>query len=445
MTSFDFASVYIPREHFIPFHQRETRWASLVCHRRAGKTVACVGELISRALKTKKTNARYAYIAPFYKQAKEIAWQYCKQMTRGIASEVRESELRIILPNGSWITLYGSDNPDALRGIYLDGVILDEFGDCRPSLWVEVILPTLADRRGFAVFIGTPKGKNQFYDTHERSKTEANWFSMTLPANVSGILPDDDLREMQRQMDEPQYAQEFLCDFTAAVKGTFYADIIQQMESEAKTNLRNLYDPNLPVQVAADLGYTDSTSFWFWQERSDGIALVDYYENQSQPLQHYIDLLESKPYDYLAIWLPHDARARTLQTGRSTIEQMQDVFGCCKITPSLKIQQGIDAARLVLPTCFIAAEANQGVEALRNYRRQFNELTKSYRDVPFHDWSSNGADAFRYLSLVAQRGTLSHKPQKKPEKLDLRPNYTLDQLHQDREKAPRLSLVRRRI
>jgi hypothetical protein len=444
LLDFDFSSVYTPRDAFLPFHKRDDRWASLVCHRRAGKTVACVGELVSRALKTSKLNARYAYIAPFYKQAKEIAWSYLKDMTRTLATDVRESDLRVTLPNGSWITLYGADNPDALRGLYFDGVILDEFGDCRPSLWAEVILPTLADRRGWAVFIGTPKGKNHFWEIHQRSERESNWYSFTLPADKSGLLPLEDLQEMQRQMDESQYAQEFLCDFTAAVKGTYYADIIQKMESKARTNLRNLFDPDLPVQVAADLGYTDSTAFWFWQERPDGIALIDYYENQSQPLQHYIDLLEAKPYDYLAIWLPHDARAKTLQTGRSTIEQMQEVFHCCKITPSLKVQQGIDSARLVLPTCFISEDASAGLEALRSYRRQYNELIKAYRDTPLHDWASNGADAFRYLALVAQRGQSPKRRAEKPPVLTT-PKYTLDELHSDREKSPRLSLVRRRI
>jgi hypothetical protein len=261
----------------------------------------------------------------------------------------------------------------------------------------------------------------------------------------TNVLPEDDLNEMKRQMDEAAFAQEFLCDFTAAVKGTYYSDLIQDLESNARTNLRNLYNPDLPVQVAADLGYTDSTAFWFWQERPDGIALIDYYENQGEPLSHYIDLLESKPYNYLAVWLPHDSRAKTLQTGRSTIEQLQEAMGCCKIAPSLKVMQGIEAARMLLPTCFFGEHASQGVESLRNYKRQFNEITKAFRDTPLHDWSSDGADAFRYLALVAQRGNLAPKRAKKPEGLDLHPKFSLDQLHEDREKSPRLSLVKRRI
>ena len=210
---------YEPRDQFLAFHQRDKRFASLVCHRRAGKTVACVWEMIIRALYTKKTNARYAYLAPFYRQARDIAWSYLKEATSTFAVETRESDLRVVLPNGAWITLYGSDNPGALRGIYLDGVILDEYGDCRPSLWAEVILPTLADRRGWAVFIGTAKGKNHFYETNERAKKDDSWYQMTLKASESGLLPESDLQEIKEQLEPAQYDAEFECDFTSAVLG----------------------------------------------------------------------------------------------------------------------------------------------------------------------------------------------------------------------------------
>jgi len=194
---------YRPRPHFLPFHQRTQRFANMVCHRRAGKTVAAVNECVIRGLYTPKRNARYAYVAPFRQQAKEVAWIYLKDAARPfIKSErdIRESELRVRLLNGSWVTLYGSDNPDALRGIYLDGVILDEFGDCRPNLWQEVILPTLADRMGWALMIGTPKGKNAFYDANQNAKIDPEWYEMTLKASESQILPQSELDQMRALM-----------------------------------------------------------------------------------------------------------------------------------------------------------------------------------------------------------------------------------------------------
>ena len=425
-------------------HDRKQRFGVVVAHRRAGKTVACIYEAVIRALYTPKKNARYAYIAPFFRQAKDVAWVYLKQATSGIAQEVRESELRIILPNGAWITLYGADNPDALRGIYLDGVIVDEIADCRPSLWGEVLLPTLADRRGWAVFIGTVKGKNHFYDMWENAKNDPSWFSLLLKPEDTEVLSNEDLQELQKQMDEPQYAQEFLCDFTAAVKGTFYADQIQQLEAEGKITPRPLYDPDLPVQCAADLGYTDSTAFWFWQEAPDGLRIIDYYQAQGEPLNHYIDMLESKPYNYERVWLPHDARAKTLQTGRSTVEQILETGLPCSITPNLKVLDGINAVRKILPDChFDLATTHEGVEALRAYKREFNELTKSFRDKPLHNWASDGSDAFRYLAIVCQRGRVEEKPQKKP---DFTRKLTLDKLHEEREHGhSKLSVIKRRF
>tara|TARA_R110001599_G_scaffold146749_2_gene330025 strand:- start:2748 stop:4076 length:1329 start_codon:yes stop_codon:yes gene_type:complete len=435
---------YNVRPYFQGMHDRKQRFGVVVAHRRAGKTVACIYEAVIRALYTPKKNARYAYIAPFFRQAKDVAWVYLKQATSGIAQEVRESELRIILPNGAWITLYGADNPDALRGIYLDGVIVDEIADCRPSLWGEVLLPTLADRRGWAVFIGTVKGKNHFYDMWENAKNDPSWFSLLLKPEDTEVLSNEDLQELQKQMDEPQYAQEFLCDFTAAVKGTFYADQIQQLEAEGKITPRPLYDPDLPVQCAADLGYTDSTAFWFWQEAPDGLRIIDYYQAQGEPLNHYIDMLESKPYNYERVWLPHDARAKTLQTGRSTVEQILETGLPCSITPNLKVLDGINAVRKILPDChFDLATTHEGVEALRAYKREFNELTKSFRDKPLHNWASDGSDAFRYLAIVCQRGRVEEKPQKKP---DFTRKLTLDKLHEEREHGhSKLSVIKRRF
>lgn len=442
----EFKLDYSPRSQFLDFHQRSERWGALVCHRRAGKTVACIHEAVIRAIYTNKKSARYAYIAPYYKQAKDVAWQYLKEATEGLAVETRESDLRVILPNGQWITLYGADNPDALRGIYLDGVILDEFGDCRPSLWAEVVLPTLADRKGWAVFIGTPKGKNHFYEIVQRAIAEDKWFHLTLKASESGLLDDEELLEMKALMDDAQYAQELECDFTAAVKGTYYAALIQRMEVEGQiTNNPDLYDPMQPVYASMDLGRKDSTAVWFWQEH-DGISLIDYVEMTGEIIEDHIKMFRSKPYKLAKLWVPHDAVAHTVQTRRSSIEQFQDAnFPVAKV-PFLDRQQGIDAARLILPQCRIDSKrCHGGIEALRAYRREYNELTKAYRDTPLHNWASDGADSFRYLSLVAnqKRATL---PKPETPKLTNEPvRYSLDDLYKAQSEGKVLSISRRRI
>lgn len=440
--------LYNPRPPFIPMHQRDKRFGSLVCHRRAGKSYSAIHECVIRALYTPKMDARYAYIAPFRQQAKEIGWIYLKQAARPFIKaekDIRESELRVRLFNGNWITLYGSDNPDALRGIYLDGAILDEFGDCRPNLWHEVILPTLTDRQGWALIAGTPRGKNAFYHLNELAKTDPDWFQMTLKASESGLLPDSELLMMQSQMSEDQYAQELECSFEAAVLGTYYASIITKMEADGRMSKRGLFDPEQKVHCSLDLGFTDSTAIWFWQHRPDGIAIIDYHEAHSQPLSYYFDLFDALTtlgYNFENIFLPHDAKAKTLQTGRSTVEQFLAHFEHTetniRITPSLKVQQGIDAARLVLPHCWFDADnCRDGWETLRGYRRKYNEITKAYSNTPLHDWAADGADAFRYLALVCR--TSLNIAEDMPANVEIfkPPQYTLDQLFEDNERNSR--------
>lgn len=427
---------YEPREQFMPFHQRHQRFSALVCHRRAGKTVACVNELLERATYTPKKNARYAYVAPYYRQAKDVAWQYLKQFGGGAIVKTRESQLRVELFNGAWITLYGADNPDALRGLYLDGIILDEAGDMRPSLWSDVILPTLVDRHGWAVFIGTPKGKNHFYDIYEKAVSKPDtWFTMMLKASESGLIAQEDLDELRELQEESSYAQEFECSFDASVKGSYYNDIFLAHELVGTAP----YDPNYPVSVASDLGKTDSTAFWFWQNTHDcGIQLIDYYENDGQELEHYFMLLDSKPYKYDTMWLPHDAVAKTLSAKKATIQQFIEwVDGRWRVQrqPRLSIQHGIDAARYVLKHCwFDDKKCAKGINALQHYKRKYNELLKVFSDTPQHDWASNGADAFRGFALVARDYVEEQEAEDKPiEDLLKCGEYTLDELWKDRE------------
>lgn len=425
---------YTPRDAFVEFHQRNTRFTAMCCHRRAGKTVACIGDLITRAVYTQKPKAKYAYVGPFRQQAKEIAWEYLKSMSEEVRKGApRESDLRITLLNGSTITIYGADNPDSLRGLYFDGMVIDEYGDCRPSLWGDVLLPTLLDRRGWAVFIGTMRGKNHFFQTLERARDTSSWYYKVLKASESGLISGEDLAEARAEMSEAQYAQEMECDPNAAVQGTYYANLLAKMEGDGRIGDYG-YNPDEMVFVSADLGYTDSTAFWFWQLDKDGPVLIDYEEADSESLDFYFGMLKDKPYDYAEVYLPHDAKAKSLQTGRSTVEQFLGQGFNCQVVPKLAVQHGIDAGRLMLPQCRINKEScYAGIEALRAYRRSFNEKTQQYSNNPHHDWSSNGSDAFRYFSLVTKTEKTALEVEKEHEDLILPPEYTLDELFAARD------------
>ena len=431
---------YQPRTPFIPLHARDNRFGVLVCHRRAGKTVACIGELITRALYTKKKNAKFAYIGPFRAQAKEVAWSYIKDMTKGIIKgNPRESELRVRLHNDATITIYGADNPDSFRGMYFDGVVIDEFGDVRATLWNEVILPALLDRNGWALFMGTPKGKNHFYKMHLKAKDDPDWFHLELHADTSGLLTEESIRLAKENMTDEAFKQEMLCDFEAAIPGTYYAKIITQLENEGRIG-KYEYNPTLPVYAAADLGFSDSTAWWFWQVDEKGPFCINYEEDSGRPLSYYFDMLEALPYPVEIVYLPHDAMAASLQTGRTTIEQFLMRKINVKIVPRQKIQHGIDAARLVLKSVRIdSTNCYGGIEALRSYRRRFNERTGAYDDKPLHDWASNGSDAFRYLSLVTQQDVVeeAHETEVKQD------GYCLEDLWQERESQDwRTSIIR---
>ena len=435
---------YTPRDAFIDFHNRANRFSAMVCHRRSGKTVSAIHDLVMKALRSKKKNPRYAYVAPFYSQAKSIAWQYLKDATREFAIEIRESELSVKLPNGATIRLFGADNPDTLRGLYFDGIVLDEFGDFRPKLYGEVILPTITDRKGWLVALGTPKGKNNaFYKICQKAKQSEDWFYKELKASTSGILPESELKLMREQMTEEQYDQEFEVSFSAALVGTYYSAQVAQMERDGRLSTDYDYDHNFPVNVAFDIGVGDSTVAWFWQERPDGVCIFDVYENHGQALQHYFDMLDNKGYKYNKVWLPHDARARSLQTGISTVEQFVNAGFPIDITPSLKVQHGIDAVRAVFPSLYMHPRTDEGIEALRTYRKKYDEINKVFLDNPLHSWESDYADAFRYMCLVINRRTPTVVVQEP--KTVKQAEYTLGDLFTANERGNSHSFANRRI
>lgn len=392
----------------------------IVAHRRAGKTVACVNELIRAALSADKPDARYAYIAPMFNQAKDIAWLYIQKYA-GVVPGVQfnESELRADFPNGARIRLYGADNPDRLRGIYLDGVILDEYADMRPSVWGEVIRPLLTDRKGWAVFIGTPKGHNGFYDIWQSAQGNGEWYSARLLASDTGLLPREELDAARSQMSEDQYEQEFNCSFEAAILGAYYGKELRKAEEDGRITVVPV-DPRAEIFTAWDIGIGDSTSIWFAQVVGREVRIVDFYESSGVGIDHYARVLKDRDYNYGEHLLPHDADASELGTGKS-IREVLNGLGVrhTKIVPKLTVDEGIQAVRMLLPRCvFDAKRCQTGIECLKQYRREYDEKTKAFRNKPMHDWTSHAADAMRYLA-VGMRET-GVRPQMKPIQYDNR-------------------------
>lgn len=391
---------YRPRKEFVPYHKRRQRWSCIVAHRRAGKTVACVMDLVDAALRCKKPNPRFAYMAPYYRQAKDVAWSYLKGFALPIpGATINESELRIDLPTGGRVRLYGADNYEAARGLYFDGIVLDEYADWDPRAWTSVIRPALSDREGWATFIGTPKGKNDFYDINERAKREG-WFTSVLRASETGIVPQTELDDARSMMTPEQYEQEYECSFDAAIVGAYYGREMSRLQSEKR--IRSVpYDPTLEVYTAWDLGLDDATAIWFVQAAGTEIRFIDYYEANNTSLAEIAKVLRNeKPYVYADHYLPHDAEVRELMTAKSRKESLESL-GIRPITIAKRqsVEEGINAVRNILPRAlFDEVKCERGIECLKQYRREWDDKTKTFKLRPLHDWTSHGADAMRYMA-----------------------------------------------
>lgn len=396
---------YKPRDQIRAFHNRKERFAIIVAHRRFGKTVAAINDLIRSCFEIDRPNVRVAYIAPYLSQAKAVAWDYALEFTRDIPEiKVNHSELRIDFLNGARFRLFGADNYNAMRGLYFDAVVLDEMADFPASAWSNVIRPALADRRGSATFISTPKGKNEFWELWHEAQDDPNWFTAMLKASDTAILDQEELDEARRTMGDDRYEQEFECSFEAAIQGAYYAKEMKEATEDGRIT-RVPYDRAASVITAFDLGIGDSTAIWFAQFVGQEIRIIDYYENSGVGLDHYAKVLLDKEYHYEQHILPHDVQVKELGTGKSRLETL-DALGIrnIEIAPKLAVEDGIQAARTMIPKCWFDADnCTRGIEALRQYRRDFDEKLKTWRGRPLHDWTSHGADAFRYLAVGYRR------------------------------------------
>jgi len=400
---------YSPRKAFVPYHERKQRNACMVCHRRAGKTVSAVNDDIRDSLISKHWETglplerfRAAYIAPTYAQAKAVAWDYVKHYASAIPGvRFNEAELRADFPNGSRYRLLGAENYDSLRGIYLDKCTMDEPADQDPRAWQEVIRPALTDRKGRVTFIGTPKGRNSFYDIHKVAENDpAGWFSLVLKSSETGLLDPAELAMARRDMTEDSYLQEFECSFDAAVTGTYYGKEMKEMEESGRVTSVP-HDPHLLVHTSWDLGVDDSTAIVFWQIYGKEYRIIDYFESAGQPLGFYVSEIRKRAYIYGEHFFPHDVRATELQTAKTRVEALRSLGLEPAIAPNHLVADGITTVRRVLPSVWIdAGKCARLVECLKLYRRQWNEKNKIWSQRPVHDWTSHGADAVRCFAMA---------------------------------------------
>jgi hypothetical protein len=379
----------------------------------AGKTVAAINDIIRAAIMYQGPNGLFAYVAPYANQARRIAWDYFKFYAKPLIVDANEQQMTLTLVNGVKISLFGADNADGqIRGLGLSGVYMDEYGDFKPSVFGNVIRPALSDKQGWAVFAGTPKGKNQFWDIYETARRIPDeWFVLRLPASESGLLPQSELNAAKAQLSEDQYLQEYECSFEAAILGAFFGTEMRQ--AEPRINERVVFTEGYPVHTAWDLGYRDDTAIWWYQVVGGEVRVIDFFAVSGADIRAIAEVVVNKGYQYGKHHLPHDARAKSLQTGRSIVEQLADHLGInhLSVVPNIGLQDGIQAIRQMLPrTWFNSVKCGDGIEALRQYQREYDEDKKAFRASPRHDWTSHPADAFRMLAVAWRAEPSAQRP-----------------------------------
>ena len=411
---------YKPQFWQVEAHKKLKRFNVLVCHRRSGKTIFSINEIIDRALRNNMLNPHYAYVAPTYKQAKVIAWDYFLQYTESLPGRVyNKQELTVTINRPSpWndkitIFLLGSDSPDSLRGIYLDGAVMDEYSQCDPIIWGQIIRPALSDRQGWGVFTATPKGKNEFYQVYQRALQNPSWFTMLLRADESGIIPKGELEEMRRDMSEDEYEQEMLVNFASAAPGVYYGKIMQTLRHQGRITSVP-YDPALPVDTFWDLGIGDSTAIWFRQRIGINYHYIDYIEMSGEGLEWYVKELRNRGYAYGVHVLPHDAAARDLSTGMTRQEFLAKLGMKTEILPRLPIDDRIQASRTILPKCYIdEGKCSRGISALEDYQKEWDTKLMMYKNKPLHNWASHACDSFGYSALYTRDSEFGDSMDKK--------------------------------
>jgi phage terminase large subunit len=386
-----------------------------VWHRRAGKDDVCLHWTACAAM---QRAGIYWHMLPEASQARKAVWDAINPHTgrrrideafpHSIRAGQRDEDMRIKLLNGSLWQVVGSDNFNSLVGAPPTGLVFSEYALTNPAAW-DYLRPILAENGGWCIFMTTPRGRNHAWKLYDLARSRADWFAELLTVeDTTAIAPEIVADERASGMSEDMVAQEYYCSFDAALPGAYYGKLLQNAETEGRIG-RIPWAPDASVHTAWDLGIGDSTAIWFCQQVAHETRVVDYYENFGVGLDHYAKILREKPYAYGDHILPHDAQVADLSTGRSRLQTLASLGVNGRVLPrEPNIEDGINAVRNLLPRCwFDADKCARGLDALRQYRCDYDAERKIYSARPRHDWTSHAADAFRYLARGLPEGAAS--------------------------------------
>lgn len=381
--------------------------AVAVWHRRAGKDDIGLHWTACAAM---QRVGNYWHMLPEAKQARKAIWEAINPHTgkrrideafpAPMRARVRDDEMIITFVNGSTWQVVGSDNYDSLVGAPPIGIVFSEYALSKPAAW-DYLRPILAENGGWCLFIYTARGRNHGADLYEMAEKNPQWFAQRLTVEQTNAIPMSVVEEERKAgMSEEMIRQEYYCSFDAAVQGSYYGGLIEAAELDGRI-CDVPHHPGAKVITAWDLGLRDDTAIWFCQIVGSEPRIIDYYENRGVGLDHYAKILATKPYLYHEHLLPHDGAKGELIAGTTIVENAEALLqGEVRVLPRIGVQDGINAARVLLPRCrFDKTRCAEGIKALRLYRRDWNEDRKAFSDKPRHDWTSHCADGFRYLAM----------------------------------------------
>lgn len=384
-----------------------------VWHRRAGKDKTYINICAKEAF---KRVGSYFYILPYYVQARRIVWEgidgqgfrNLDHFHPHLVKRKDNQQMSLELVNGSFIRFLGSDNIDSIVGTNPVGVIFSEFSLHKIDAWTY-LRPILMENGGWAMFNGTPRGKNHMYDMLKAAENDPEWFTEVLSIEDTGVLTKEQVeKEIANGMPAAIAKQEFYCSFEAAMVGAYYAD---QMEALTQRVTRVPHDTNCGVYTAWDLGIDDTLVIWVLQRVGREVHFIDLIADNGHGLDYYVRELQKRPYVYIEHYLPHDVEARELSSGKTRRQTLIDLGLKNIVTvPRSSVEDGINQVRGFLGRCwFDKVNCAKGVEALKQYRAKWNPDRQVYGE-PIHDWSSHYADALRTCAMANHSDPSNNMP-----------------------------------
>jgi hypothetical protein len=388
----------------LPVHEAYTRFLHVQAHRRCGKTLMAVNWLIKEIITCPNWQPKGAFIGPTLGQAFDAAWAYFLYFTRNIPGvTINKSRLTISFPNGAQIKLFGSTDPDRIKGQFFDAVVLDESAQHPPALWREVVFPMLNDKGrqpGRAMFIGTVKGKNFFWELGQRAISDPDWTAWRFPASKTNIFSQAELEARRREMGDAMYNQEMELDVNASIVGAFLGAEMAAAWNDGRITSPVTYNPAYPVYVSFDLGVDMNQVLWFGQKTRDAVRMLDYYEG-NEGIAHTANLIRSKGYSIEKLILPHDGPSRERGSNLS-IEQSWRAQGFrVESLDRGSVLYRINAAREYVPQCiFDAKKCAAGVDHLSYFKVAYDErLGASKPQIDKRGGHDHAFDSFSHFAL----------------------------------------------